>query len=93
MGYEKLPNISQDEMIRLLELGDEGVIEIVKLVCEQDENKNFYKLNMNKNNISFLSNQYKIDICQETELKKTLGSVFKFSKVKKEPKIPKKTIP
>ena len=72
LGYEKLPNISQDEMIRLLELGDEGVIEIVKLVCEQDENKNFYKLNMNKNNISFLSNQYKIDICQETELKKTL---------------------
>ena len=59
-------------MIKLLELGDEGVIEIVKLVCEQDENKNFYKLNMNKKNISFLSNQYKIDICQETELKKTL---------------------
>jgi hypothetical protein len=72
LGYEKLPNISQEEMIRLLELGDEGVIEIVKLVCEQDENKNFYKINMNKNNISFLSNQYKIDICQETELKKTL---------------------
>jgi hypothetical protein len=72
LGYEKLPNISQQEMIRLLELGDEGVIEIVKLVCEQDENKNFYKLNMNKNNISFLSNQYKIDICQETELKQTL---------------------
>ena len=72
LGYEKLPNISQDEMVRLLELGDEGVIEIVKLVCEQDENKNFYKINMNKNNISFLSNQYKIDICQETELKKTL---------------------
>ena len=72
LGYEKLPNISQDEMMRLLELGNEGVIEIVKLVCEQDENKNFYKLNMNKKNISFLSNQYKIDICQETELKKTL---------------------
>ena len=72
LGYEKLPNISQTEMVRLLELGDEGVIEIVKLVCEQDENKNFYKINMNKNNISFLSNQYKIDVCQETELKKTL---------------------
>jgi len=72
LGYEKIPNISQNEMIRLLELGDEGVIEIVKLVCEQDENKNFYKINMNKNNISFLSNEYKIDVCQETELKKTL---------------------
>ena len=72
LGYEKLPNVSQEEMVRLLELGDEGVIEIVKLVCEQDENKNFYKINMNKNNISFLSNQYKIDVCQETELKKTL---------------------
>ena len=72
LGYEKLPNISQEEMVRLLELGDEGVIEIVKLVCEQDENKNFYKINMNKNNISFLSNEYKIDVCQETELKKTL---------------------
>ena len=62
LGYEKLPNISQEEMIRLLELGDKGVIEIVKLVCEQDENKNFYKINLNKNNISYLSNQYKIDI-------------------------------
>jgi len=72
LGYEKLPKLSQQEMIRLLELGANGVIEIVKLVCEQDENKNFYKLNMNKNNISFLSNQYKIDICQETELKQTL---------------------
>ena len=72
LGYEKLPNISRDKMIKLLELGDEGVIEIVKLVCEQDENKNFYKINMNKNNISFLSNQYKIDVCQETELKRTL---------------------
>ena len=72
LGYEKLPNISQQEMIKLLELGDKGVIEIVKLVCEQDENKNFYKINLNKNNISYLSNQYKIDICQETELKKTL---------------------
>ena len=51
-------------MIRLLELGDKGVIEIVKLVCEQDENKNFYKINLNKNNISYLSNQYKIDIWQ-----------------------------
>jgi hypothetical protein len=72
LGYEKLPNISQSDMLRLLDLGDKGVIEIVKLVCEQDENKNFYKINMNKNNISFLSNQYKIDVCQETELKKTL---------------------
>lgn len=72
LGYEKIPNISQTEMIRLLELGDKGVIEIVKLVCEQDENKNFYKINLNKNNISYLSNQYKIDICQETELKQTL---------------------
>jgi len=72
LGYEKLPNISQSEMLRLLELGDEGVIEIVKLVCEQDENKNFYKINMNKNNISFLSNKYKIDVCQETQLKQTL---------------------
>ena len=72
LGYEKIPNISQSEMIRLLELGDKGVIEIVKLVCEQDENKNFYKINLNKNNISYLSNQYKIDICQETELKQTL---------------------
>jgi len=72
LGYEKLPNISQDEMIRLLELGNEGVIKLIKLVCDQDENKNFYKINMNKNYISFLNNQYKIYICQEKELKKIL---------------------
>ena len=72
LGYEKLPNISQDKMLKLLDLGDEGVIEIVKLVCEQEENKNFYKLNMNKNNISYLNNNYKIDICQDKELKDKL---------------------
>jgi hypothetical protein len=72
LGFEKLPLISQEEMLRLLELGDKGVVEIVKLVCDQDENKNFYKLNMNKTNISYLSNQYKIDVCQEAELKQTL---------------------
>ena len=72
-GFETLPsNLSKQEMLRLLNLGDEGVIEIVKLVCEQDENKNFYKLNMNKNNISYLNNNYKIDICQDKELKDKL---------------------
>ena len=72
LGFEKLPPIPQTEMLRLLELGDKGVVDIVKLVCDQDENKNFYKLNMNKTNISYLSNQYKIDVCQEAELKQTL---------------------
>jgi hypothetical protein len=72
-GYESLPsNISMSEMIRLLNLGDKGVVEIVKLVCDQEENKNFYKLNMNKANISFLNNNYKIDICQDKELKDKL---------------------
>ena len=72
-GFETLPaNLSNHEMLRLLNLGDEGVIGIVKLVCEQDENKNFYKLNMNKNNISYLNNNYKIDICQDKQLKDKL---------------------
>ena len=71
-GYERLPNIPQSRMKQLLTLGDEGVIEIVKLVCEQDENKNFYKLNMNKSNISYLNKEYKVNICQESELKEKL---------------------
>jgi len=72
-GCETLPtNLSIKDMIRLLQLEDKGVIEIVKLVCEQEENKNFYKLNMNKNNISYLNNNYKIDICQDKELKDKL---------------------
>jgi hypothetical protein len=72
-GFETLPdNLNETEMLRLLNLEDKGVIEIVKLVCEQNENKNFYKLNMNKNNISYLNNNYKIDICQDKELKEKL---------------------
>ena len=72
-GFETLPdNLNETDMLRLLNLEDEGVIEIVKLVCEQEENKNFYKLNMNKNNISYLNNNYKIDICQDKELKNKL---------------------
>ena len=72
-GFETLPDsLNEAEMLRLLKLEDKGVIEIVKLVCEQEENKNFYKLNMNKNNISYLNNNYKIDICQDKELKDKL---------------------
>ena len=72
-GFETLPkNLDETEMLRLLNLEDKGVIEIVKMVCEQEENKNFYKLNMNKNNISYLNNNYKIDICQDKELKDKL---------------------
>jgi hypothetical protein len=72
-GCETLPtNLSMPDMLKLLNLEDKGVIEIVKLVCEQEENKNFYKLNMNKNNISYLNNNYKIDVCQDKELKDKL---------------------
>ena len=71
-GFEKLPNISKDKMKALLLSGDKGVIEIIKLVYEQDENKNFYKMNMKNNNISYLNDKYKLDICQENEMKETL---------------------
>jgi hypothetical protein len=72
LGYEKMPNIPPDEMKRLLLLGDKGVIDIVKLVCKETENKNFFKYNLNKNNISYLSDEFTIDICQESELKEKL---------------------
>ena len=71
-GFEKLPNISKEEMKKLLLSGDKGVIEIIRLVYEQDENKNFYKININNNDISYLNNKYKLDICQENEMKATL---------------------
>jgi hypothetical protein len=71
-GFEKLPNISKDEMKKLLLSGDKGVIDIIKLVYEQEENKNFYKINMNNNNISYLNDKYKLDTCQENEMKATL---------------------
>jgi hypothetical protein len=72
LGYGKLPNMSKEEMKRLLKLGDKGVIDILKLVCEQEENKNFFKHNMNKRDISYLSERYRVDICQESELKERL---------------------
>jgi len=71
-GFEKLPNISKERMKTLLLSGDKGVIEIIKLVYEQDENKNFYKMNIKNNNISYLNDKYKLDICQENEMKETL---------------------
>ena len=71
-GFETLPNISKEDMKKLLLSGEKGVIEIIKLVYEKDENKNFYKINMNNNNISYLNDKYKLDICQETEMKDTL---------------------
>jgi len=71
-GFEKLPNISKEEMKKLLLSGDKGVVEIIKLVYEQDENKNFYKINLKNNDISYLNDKYKLDICQEKEMKATL---------------------
>jgi len=71
-GFEKLPNISKEEMKKLLLSGAKGVVEIIKLVYEQDENKNFYKINMKNNNISYLNEKYKLGICQENEMKDTL---------------------
>jgi hypothetical protein len=71
-GFEKLPNISKEEMKKLLLSGDKGVVEIIKLVYEQEENKNFYKINMKNNNISYLNDKYKLGICQENEMKATL---------------------
>ena len=72
MQIEKLPNISKEEMKKLLLSGDKGVVEIIKLVYEQEENKNFYKINMKNNNISYLNDKYKLGICQENEMKATL---------------------
>ena len=71
-GYEKIPNISKEEMKKILLSGEKGLVDIITLIYEQDENKNFYKINMNHKNISYLSDNYTLRICQENELKDIL---------------------
>ena len=49
-------------MKKLLLAGEKGVIEIIKLVYEQDENKNFYKPNLLKPEIAILNTNFTITL-------------------------------
>ena len=70
--YEDPRDIAIDDMIRILKSGEKAGLEILKLIYNKIENKNFYKNNIGKNNITYLTDNYDIDVCQEDELKKSL---------------------
>ena len=67
-GFEKLPNISKEEMKKILLSKEKGLIDIIILIYEQYENKNFYKLNVNNKDILFLTDKYTLNVYQENEL-------------------------
>ena len=70
--YEDPRDIAIDDMIKILKSGEKAGLEILKLIYNKIENKNFYKNNIGKNNITYLTDNYDVDVCQEDELKKSL---------------------
>jgi hypothetical protein len=70
--YEDPRDIAIEDMIRILKSGEKAGLEILKLIYNKIENKNFYKNNIGKNNITYLTDNYDVDVCQEDELKKSL---------------------
>ena len=68
VGHESLPSLGGNSNIkkRLLE-GTGGILKILSDTYEKEENQNFFKENMNQKNISYLSEEYKLGICQENK--------------------------
>lgn len=65
-GYEDIRLLSKDEMKTVLKAGKNAGLEIIKLIYNKMENKNFYKYNLGQNNISCLNDKYEITVHSES---------------------------
>ena len=71
-GYEDVRKISKPEMLRILKSGSNAGLEIIKAVYSKLENKNYFKHNISKNDISILSKAYDFQIYKEKEFADTM---------------------
>lgn len=69
--YEAMPKLSVNDMVKTLSCTKPG-IEILRIVYSDIQNKNFFKYNMGKQNISVFRPNNSIDIVQEEEFKTLL---------------------
>lgn len=69
---ESIPNLSFDEMLKLLDNVDKPEIEILKLVYSDMQNNNFFKYNMGKQDVSYLTSNNSIDTVQEEQFRQLI---------------------
>jgi len=68
-GFEMLlKTIPVEDLKQYLLLGKEGIDKVFKMTFDHNTNNNFFIRNSNKKNISFLSQNYTLEICQINEM-------------------------
>ena len=71
-SQETIPNLTFDKMMRLLNTVDKPEIEILKLVYSDIQNNNFFKYNMGKQDVSYLTSNNSIDTVQEEQFRQQI---------------------
>jgi hypothetical protein len=68
-GFEMIPkNIPVEDIKKYLLEGRNGIDKVFKMTFENQANNNFFFRNSNKKNISYLSQNYTLEICQNNEM-------------------------
>jgi hypothetical protein len=76
-GYEILPKtIPVEDIKKYLLSGKDGVDKVFKMTFENNANTNFFFRNSNKKNISYLSPNYTVEICQINEMERKLQDKY-----------------
>jgi len=66
-GYEDVRVIPIEEMKKILNTGYNSGFQIIKAIYSKIENKNFYKPNMSKSDIAFLTTEFNLSIKKSKE--------------------------
>jgi hypothetical protein len=76
-GFEMLlKTIPVEDIKQYLLLGKDGIDAVFKMTFENNANNNFFFRNSNKKNISYLSQNYTLEICQINEMVKKLQDKY-----------------
>jgi hypothetical protein len=68
---ESIPNLPFEEMLKILK-SEKPEIEILKLVYSDIQNNNFFKYNMNKQGVAYLTVNNSIDTVQEKQFRQNI---------------------
>ena len=68
---ESIPNLPFEEMLKILK-SEKPEIEILKLVYSDIQNNNFFKYNMNKQGVAYLTSNNSIDTVQEEQFRQNI---------------------
>lgn len=76
-GFEMLlKTIPVEDIKKYLLLGKDGIDTVFKMTFENNANNNFFFRNSNKKNISYLSQNYTLEICQINEMVQKLQDKY-----------------